>query len=96
MYNLIVVPAAAQMARDAYEWYEEQLPGLGGKFLKEVEKAFNKIERRPAIYSIIKRSYRQVKLSTFPYVIVFEIMGDTVVVFSIFHTSRHLRKKFGL
>ena len=33
MYSLIIKPRAILMTKDAYEWYEEQKPGLGEEFL---------------------------------------------------------------
>ena len=94
MYNLVVRPVAAQIARDAYEWYEEQQSGLGDLFLKELEGSFQKLEDKPYIYAVIKKNFRQQVLKKFPYVVVFEIMDDDVVIFCIFHTSRSPRKKF--
>lgn len=82
------------MAKEAYEWYDEQQPGLGDLFLQELESCYDKLESWPIIYSKIKKNYRQLVLHTFPYVIVFEIIKKEVVVYSIFHTSRNPRKKF--
>jgi hypothetical protein len=94
MYQLVIKPKAIEMAKEAYEWYEEQQPGLGNLFLHELEGCYDKLESWPIIYNKIKKNYRQLFLHTFPYVIVFEIIKKEVVVYSIFHTSRNPRKKF--
>lgn len=82
------------MAKEAYEWYNEQQEGLGDLFLTELESSYDKLESWPTAYSKIKRNYRQLVLHTFPYVIVFEIIKKEVVIYSIFHTSRNPNKKF--
>ena len=94
MYQLIIKPKAIEMIKEAYEWYNEQQPGLGDLFLQELESYYDKLEFWPTVYSKIKRNFRQVVLHTFPYVIVFEIIKGDVVVYSIFHTSRSPKKKF--
>lgn len=37
MYQLILKPGAILMAKDAYNWYEEQRQGLGEIFLEELD-----------------------------------------------------------
>jgi len=94
MYQLIIRPRATGMAEKAYNWYEEQQPGLGKLFIAELISCYDKIETWPAAYTIINKNYRQIILKTFPYVVVYEIFEENVVVFSVFHTSRSPRKKF--
>ena len=94
MYKLIIKPRAIEMALEAFKWYEEQKAGLGDFFLSEVEICYDKIEEQPLLYAKIKKDFRQINLRTFPYVIVFEILKDEVVVYTVFHTSRTPRKKF--
>lgn len=82
------------MAKDAYDWYEEQQLGLGDRFLKELNGCYDKIESLPQSYAKIKSNFRQVVLQVFPYVVVFEILNHNVIVYAVFHTSRNPRKKF--
>ena len=94
MYQLVIKPKAIEMAMEAYDWYNEQQYGLGDIFLKELENGFEKLESWPTAYSKIKRNFRQLILHTFPYVVVFEIINQDVIIYSIFHTSRNPNKKF--
>ncbi|HTK22022.1 MAG TPA: type II toxin-antitoxin system RelE/ParE family toxin [Mucilaginibacter sp.] len=94
MYQLVIKPKAIEMAKEAYEWYNEQQAGLGDLFLDELEGYYDKLEELPLAYSKIKKNFRQAVLHKFPYVIVFEIIKKEVVIYSIFHTSRNPRKKF--
>jgi len=94
MYQLEIKPRAIIISSEAYEWYEAQKPGLGERFLEVLSSVFEKIRVHPERYGKVKRSYRQVRLHRFPYVVVYEIMGDSIVVFTVFHTSRNPSSKF--
>jgi hypothetical protein len=94
MYELVVKPRAIKMASDAYNWYEEQQKGLGEAFVQEIERCLNSIEVWPNAYAKVKRNFRQVVLKAFPYVIVFEVIQNVVVIYAVFHTSRNPGKKF--
>lgn len=37
MHSLIIKPRAIRMAKEAYDWYEEQSKGLGKIFLSELK-----------------------------------------------------------
>jgi plasmid stabilization system protein ParE len=94
MYQLIIRPRATEMAEKAYDWYEGQQPGLGKLFIAELISCYDKLETWPAAYTVINKNYRHIVLKTFPYVVIFEIFEDKVVIFSVFHTSQSPRKKF--
>lgn len=90
MFNLIIKPAVYEMLDNSYWWYEQQLPGLGERLLKEVDTCFDKLIRTPFYYSILDNNYRQIILKYFPYKIVFEILEEDVVVYAFFHTKQNI------
>lgn len=94
MFELMIRPAATEMMAKAHEWYEEQQPALGERFLREIDHCFDKLEADPYLYAVIKKQYRQILLKNFPYVIVFKVIEAQVLILSVFHTSRNPRKKF--
>jgi plasmid stabilization system protein ParE len=94
MYRIIIRPQATDMAENAYDWYEEQQVGLGKLFVDELVGCYDRLETWPAAYAIIDRNYRQIILKTFPYVVVYEIIEEVVVIFAVFHTSQNPKKKF--
>ncbi|MBE7178518.1 MAG: type II toxin-antitoxin system RelE/ParE family toxin [Mucilaginibacter polytrichastri] len=93
MKDLVVLERASFMAREAYIWYEQQQENVGERFISEIEEAYNRLRSNPESYALITKNYRQLKLPGFPYVIVFEIDAEKVIVYAIFHTSRNPRKK---
>ena len=93
-YFLSVKQEADKEAVESFVWYEKQREGLGKEFLVQVEKCLNAISSSPLHYQKIYKQYRHIPVRRFPFVIIFEIEGNSVVVYSVFHTSRNPNKKF--
>ena len=81
------------MTKDAYSWYEIQLEGLGESFLYELETGYKRILGNPTFYSFLENGFRRISLKRFPYIIIYEIDGNSIVVYAIFHTSRDPEKR---
>jgi len=97
MTNTVSIhPKALEEFKNASIWYEERQVGLGLRFEQIVEIKINQILNRPETYAKIKGPFRQVKIKTFPYVIVysFSAMKHEVYISSIFHTKRNPRGKY--
>ncbi len=94
MYRLLLKPRAIKMTQDAYDWYEERQDGLGELFLQELESCYDKLEAWPAAYTKIKKDFRHIVLKTFPYVVIFKIIKNDLIIYAVFHTSRSPKKKF--
>jgi hypothetical protein len=94
-YKIVVKQQARDDADEAYNHYEDQKIGLGDDFLDEVEKKYKKIQEKPHNYGYIddQAILRDVKVDRFPYVIVFEIVDDTVFVYSVHNTNRHPKRR---
>jgi len=69
---------------------------LGDEFMKAVESRLDKIAKHPEYYSKVQGNYRQVKVSNFPYVIVYEIFKQKQIVHiaAIFHGKRNPTLKY--
>ena len=92
-YKLAIRPLAAIEVFEAYDWYELQREGLGAEFLDELEIFYTSILRNPTSYGFYDKAVRQGKLNRFPYVVVFEIFDESVVVYSVFMTKQGPGKK---
>ncbi len=95
-YRVTYHPEAEAELYESVIWYEEILSGLGGEFLKEVEKITHHLNLHPFIYSKRKKNYREAVLRKFPFVIVYKIQPKKkeVHVLSVFHTSQNPKKKY--
>lgn len=52
LYEIELSKKALQELDEAYEWYEEQLAGLGSRLLKEVNKYLTTISKSPKLFQI--------------------------------------------
>lgn len=86
--RLIVRPEAEAEMTEAFDWYEDRVPGLGLEFLLCVDAVMHAIQRSPELYS---KAYREARLALtrrFPYEIIFVEDDERVVVLSVFHAKR--------
>lgn len=91
-YRLIVSDRALREMGEAYEWYEEQIAGLGSEFLDALEALFKVIAESPQIYAETQRGVRRALLSRFPYGVFYASKGGIVSVLGVIHTSRNPRR----
>jgi toxin ParE1/3/4 len=91
-YRLIVSRRAEREAGEAYQWYEEQLPGLGSDFLTGLGAQLDLIEQSPQIYAEVIPGVRRALLAQFPYGIFFASRGDLISILAVVHTSRNPRR----
>lgn len=94
-YKIIIKEHAKEDTEIAYNHYENERKGLGEEFIDELIKRYDDLESKPYNYGYIddQAIIRDVKLDRFPYVIVFEIVQESVVVFSIHCTYKHPKKR---
>ncbi|MDO6430113.1 type II toxin-antitoxin system RelE/ParE family toxin [Flavitalea sp. BT771] len=95
VYKVIVRDLAKEDTQAAYDHYEDERQGLGEEFLEELLKKFDDLTSKPHNYGYIddQAIILNVKIDRFPYVIVFEIIEDNVVVYSVHGTSRHPKRR---
>ncbi|SRR5260221_5939488 len=91
-YRLIVRPLAEEDLKEAMEWYNLQLEGLGDKFIHFVDRKLSEIVINPLHYQIRHKSIRTTLVDKFPYNIHFTIKNDKIVVHSFYHTSRNPKR----
>ncbi len=88
MADLRILPEAVLDAREAYLWYEERRPGLGGEFLECVDACVDRIRRNPELFEVVHEHYRRALVRRFPYVVFYEYVGTSVTVCAIFHSAQ--------
>jgi len=88
-YDLIIKEEANEDVISAFLWYEEQQEGLGDKFLLCLDEYCSVITENPYIFQAKYNTLRQAILKRFPYVIIYEVEENALVVYAVFHTSRH-------
>ncbi|MGY3215333.1 type II toxin-antitoxin system RelE/ParE family toxin [Mucilaginibacter sp. HD30] len=79
---------------DASAWYDEQLFGLGEDFEKEVFIKIDLIKESPFHYES-KKGFHEAITERFPFLLVFKVEQklNIIIIVSIFHMSRHPKRK---
>lgn len=86
MYRIL--DDAARDIEETFVWYEQQQPGLGVRFLAELERVWEIIDEYPALYAMIYKTVRKAKPATFPYQIYYFIKGEEQLVLAVLHERR--------
>ena len=93
-YKIEFKEEALEDVKSAYKYYEESAEGLGDDFLNKLEEYIIIIEDNPFLFEAKHKPFREVKIKRFPYLIVYEIEENKVIVYSVFHTKRSPQNKY--
>ena len=75
---------------EAVAWYEEERPGLGREFTREVKLALKRAQANPEPFQRVRGQARRIRLRRFKkYAIYFAVKDDAFAVLSVFHASRN-------
>jgi len=83
--RFIVRPLAEADLENAARWYEEERPGLAGRFLDDVDRALERIRERPLQFPAVAGDVRRALLHTFPYAVYFRASDESVIVLAVLH-----------
>jgi len=89
IYKLVLRKRALNQIQKSYDFYESKSFGLGDRYIATVEKYIERITVNPKHFQIKREGIREAYLQKFPFVIVFQIVNDTIIIYSVFHTSRN-------
>lgn len=92
--RLVIMPEASDDIEKSYHYYEARCIGLGERFREKLVERLTLIQSNPELFNIVSRNLREAVLRVFPFKVIFEVEGDDIKVYSVFHTSRKPKKKF--
>jgi hypothetical protein len=93
-YKLLVKAEANREVIDGYLWYENKQEGLGEKFLDALDQCYNSIDINPTTYEQKYKAQRQAIVKGFPYVVMYEVAQQKIIVYAVFNTFQKPQKKF--
>jgi len=73
----------------ARDFYEQQIPGLGAKFIDEFERQVLQIAGMPKRFRIIQADTRRALMNRFPYAIYFRLVTPNLIRITL---VKHQRK----
>ena len=74
--------------QSAYDWYEEECPGLGLEFAAEFRHAYRKLRQGPLLYAVRFCGIRRLNLNRFPHGIFYFVKPEEIRVLAVLHASR--------
>jgi len=92
-YAIFTTTLANTETEDAALYYETVSSGLGLAFLNEIEKRYEFISKNPFTYGYVdnKELIRDVQIGRFPYVIIYKIEAERVIILSVHNTHKKPR-----
>ena len=63
-------------------------------FLKDLEQTNKKLLANPTYYTPLEIGFRRIPLKRFPYIVICEILGNEIIVYAVFHTSRNPQNRY--
>jgi hypothetical protein len=93
-YQIIIPESVYLELQEVSTYYESKQKDLGLKFITSWEVAMQHLGEAPLLYQKKHKRVRTIKLTTFPYVLAFEIIGRDVYIYRLTHAKRHPTKIF--
>ena len=78
--------------REAANWYDCRSPGLGDRFVDAVRVAVDRVIEDPERFAASSAGVRYVTTATFPYVVLFDIVEESLIILGVLHTARSMNK----
>lgn len=91
--KLVYTTAFYKSVLNAIDYYENAQKDLGDYFVASVDDCLNSLKRNPEIYKVFFKSYRQAPVRKFPYVVVYRVKPDEIVIENVFNTYQNPLKK---
>ena len=78
--------------REAAGWYDRRAAGLGDTFVDLVSQAVAEIITDPERFAPGQTECRYIRVSRFPYVVIFDVTDVDILLLGVLHTARTMDK----
>jgi plasmid stabilization system protein ParE len=85
-------PRARLQIAEAIDWYDSQEPGRGDDFLGSLQDTIESICHNPHQYQVLRGDLRRAVLRRFPYLVIYGVVDDEVIVLRCVHAHRDPRR----
>lgn len=83
-------PAQAEF-REAVDYYNAQVEGLGFEFSDEVRTTIDRIIEYPEAWPLVSKRTRRCRTKRFPYGIIYQARANSLLIIAIMHLHREPR-----
>ena len=90
-FKVIVSELAQKDIENSLEYYLEVSTDAPAKFIQELEKAYSTLELSP-YFRVLYKNYRVLPLKRFPFILVYQIHNNEILIKACFHTSKSTKK----
>ncbi len=94
IYQVEILDEVFYDIEEVIVYYDLLVLGLGMRFYKEFQETINIISINPNLFNKKRKNYRQVKMKKFPFLIVYELESNKIIVSRLFHAKRNPKYKF--
>jgi len=92
--KLRIEPKAVVEIENAIEWYESKQIGLGLDFYNYLSGYFETLKQGYSLFEIKRKpSFRELPLKRFPFIIIYEVFDNEIIIYSVFNTFQNPIKK---
>lgn len=92
-FKVVVNKQARLDLLTSINWYDKQQPNLGLKFYDDYRATRYYLQSNPYLFQRRGHKFYEAKLSIFPFLIVYEILDDIIIIHAVFNTSKNPGKK---
>ncbi|SHN19861.1 type II toxin-antitoxin system RelE/ParE family toxin [Flavobacterium xinjiangense] len=94
VFKIVISKLAEIEIIEAIEFYESRKKGLGKDFFVYLKGYLKILKMNPELFPLKKEPFfRELSLKKFPFVIIYEVFNDEIIIYSVFHTYRDPSKK---
>jgi hypothetical protein len=83
-----VLNPASEEIDEAFQYYEEDLEGIGYRFIIEVLEGFERIKSNPTSWSPFSKNTRRCLLNTFPFGLIYQLAEDEIIIVAVANLNR--------
>ena len=77
---------------EAARWYDRRSAGLGDAFVEAVRQRTADVIADPQRFAKSPTGCRYIRLPRFPYVLLFDLVDDELLMLGVLHTARSMEK----
>jgi toxin ParE1/3/4 len=81
-------PEAQRDIFGAVRFYEDRVPGLGGRFLRILDETMAKIASQPEQFAFFQKPARSCRVHGFPYRVIYVNEPEFVLIVAVSHDAR--------